>query len=524
MANNDQNFRLHSIQNNHSPDSIDHRYSDMFSLFPSSSRNAHFHQDTNSGHSHRQTRNMNDNSFRYQPSTIFSHRSHPLIRENNNSYGATSRNFHHDHRSNEQSSFANDYRLPYSQVNRYNTNEQTQSIPNLRSNHYQNVNKPSTTSQNDHHRSYSRHHCQLFQQQQQNNNSHVRQEYENNLLSADEHEQSHPSMKRRRSSNQSRLQSPTISSPPPLQQDHKRLRSVQENDSYTRQNHTQRQPSNEIIDDLAFQHPGISNYRPFSSDSEQQYQRYCRQQSGNPWIRPMQTQAHAQPQRPTTLEYNDWHRHHDISSRDASSQNRSQPHVHPPQEQSQSTREQHSHHNQSQHYQQRRRQHHHRSTTRRNEEENHRREMRDRLNFTNDFIRTIVPQLLNGHEALTDGLMMELVAVASPSDHVHLLYPATVTIEISEIISYAVPEDVIVGLSKAEIDALPIVVYSKPTDSSGDDDVDKCAVCLTVFDHGEQLKILRCKHLYHDKCIDPWLQSNSSCPVCRHDLREQPSD
>ncbi|CAF1157341.1 unnamed protein product [Didymodactylos carnosus] len=530
MASNNQNSRLHSSGSNHCRNNTDRRYSDLFSGFSSSSRNGRFHQDTTSGRAHHQTRNMNDNSFRYPSSTAFPHPSYPWTIENNNSHSST-----HQHRSNEQPLFSHDslHRSSYPLPNRNDSNEQIRLMPNFGSNHCQSVNKFNNISQNDYHCSYSQHHNQSFHQQQKTNNNNSRQEYENDLFPIGE--QSHQSTKRRRTSNQSRLQASTLSSStPPLQHDHKRLRSIQENDAYVRQNYVQHQTRyvslgiiNEGINDLTFQHSNASSYRPFSNDSEEQYQRYYRQHLENSWMRSIQTQAHPQPQRPATSIYNDWHSPHDISTRAASYQNRSRPQIHSLQAQPQLTHEQHPHQHSEHHHPRRRSYHHHRHhhlSTRRHEDENQRRQMRGRLNFSNDLIRSIVPQLFNGHETLTDELMMELLAVTSPNDHYHILYPATVTIEISEIISYVVPEDVSVGLDKTMIDALPIVVYSKPSHCSGDENVDKCAVCLTIFDNGEHLKMLSCKHLYHGQCIDPWLQSNSSCPICRHDLREQMSD
>ncbi|PKU67873.1 RING-H2 finger protein ATL45 [Dendrobium catenatum] len=52
---------------------------------------------------------------------------------------------------------------------------------------------------------------------------------------------------------------------------------------------------------------------------------------------------------------------------------------------------------------------------------------------------------------------------------------------------------------------------------AGDDDGDQmCAVCLSEFADGENIRLLpECKHYFHVKCIDKWLQSHSSCPVCR---------
>lgn len=44
----------------------------------------------------------------------------------------------------------------------------------------------------------------------------------------------------------------------------------------------------------------------------------------------------------------------------------------------------------------------------------------------------------------------------------------------------------------------------------------ECAVCLSVYEEGEELRQLpRCRHLFHAACIDMWLYSHRDCPLCR---------
>ncbi|XP_050382541.1 RING-H2 finger protein ATL52-like [Argentina anserina] len=44
----------------------------------------------------------------------------------------------------------------------------------------------------------------------------------------------------------------------------------------------------------------------------------------------------------------------------------------------------------------------------------------------------------------------------------------------------------------------------------------ECAVCLSVFEDGEEVrKLPSCKHSFHAPCIDMWLYSHSDCPLCR---------
>ncbi|XP_022133587.1 RING-H2 finger protein ATL51-like [Momordica charantia] len=51
-----------------------------------------------------------------------------------------------------------------------------------------------------------------------------------------------------------------------------------------------------------------------------------------------------------------------------------------------------------------------------------------------------------------------------------------------------------------------------------------CAICLSEFEEGEDLRTLpECMHSYHVPCIDMWLYSHSSCPMCRADATPTPS-
>ncbi|XP_019159440.1 PREDICTED: RING-H2 finger protein ATL52-like isoform X2 [Ipomoea nil] len=44
----------------------------------------------------------------------------------------------------------------------------------------------------------------------------------------------------------------------------------------------------------------------------------------------------------------------------------------------------------------------------------------------------------------------------------------------------------------------------------------ECSVCLGEFQEGESLRLLpNCSHAFHLHCIDTWLKSQPSCPICR---------
>ncbi|RPA71985.1 hypothetical protein BJ508DRAFT_82249 [Ascobolus immersus RN42] len=50
----------------------------------------------------------------------------------------------------------------------------------------------------------------------------------------------------------------------------------------------------------------------------------------------------------------------------------------------------------------------------------------------------------------------------------------------------------------------------------------QCPVCMEEFEKGQHLRVIPCKHSFHQACIDPWLLNVSgSCPLCRIDLRPE---
>ncbi|KAK1359532.1 RING-H2 finger protein ATL46 [Heracleum sosnowskyi] len=72
------------------------------------------------------------------------------------------------------------------------------------------------------------------------------------------------------------------------------------------------------------------------------------------------------------------------------------------------------------------------------------------------------------------------------------------------------------GLDQAFIDALPVFMYKEVVGSKEPFD---CAVCLCEFTDKDKLRLLpTCSHAFHISCIDTWLLSNSTCPLCRGTL------
>ncbi|POO01258.1 43kDa postsynaptic protein, partial [Trema orientale] len=58
-----------------------------------------------------------------------------------------------------------------------------------------------------------------------------------------------------------------------------------------------------------------------------------------------------------------------------------------------------------------------------------------------------------------------------------------------------------------------------PYEGQGTFDVG-CSICIHEFAHGESIRIAKCGHPYHSKCIEEWLRKGGSlhCPYCRSEF------
>lgn len=76
------------------------------------------------------------------------------------------------------------------------------------------------------------------------------------------------------------------------------------------------------------------------------------------------------------------------------------------------------------------------------------------------------------------------------------------------------------GLDPEAISMLPKFVY-QPQKSCGhangsNGSALECAICISELVEGEIVRVLPiCKHFFHVECIDTWLGTHSSCPMCR---------
>uniref|UniRef100_A0A0E0JFI6 RING-type E3 ubiquitin transferase n=1 Tax=Oryza punctata TaxID=4537 RepID=A0A0E0JFI6_ORYPU len=83
------------------------------------------------------------------------------------------------------------------------------------------------------------------------------------------------------------------------------------------------------------------------------------------------------------------------------------------------------------------------------------------------------------------------------------------------------------GLDASALAALPVTAYRKNGDggSGGGEGSNHggpgataadCAVCLSELADGEKVRELpNCRHVFHVECVDAWLRSRTTCPLCR---------
>ncbi|KAJ7955722.1 RING-H2 finger protein [Quillaja saponaria] len=72
------------------------------------------------------------------------------------------------------------------------------------------------------------------------------------------------------------------------------------------------------------------------------------------------------------------------------------------------------------------------------------------------------------------------------------------------------------GVDQSFIDTLPVFHYKTIIGLKNPFD---CAVCLCEFEPEDKLRLLpKCSHAFHMDCIDTWLLSHSTCPLCRTNL------
>ncbi|KAF5772569.1 putative transcription factor C2H2 family [Helianthus annuus] len=75
------------------------------------------------------------------------------------------------------------------------------------------------------------------------------------------------------------------------------------------------------------------------------------------------------------------------------------------------------------------------------------------------------------------------------------------------------------GLDPSVISTFPTFTYSNVKDFRRETYGLECAICLYEFEDDNVLRLLtKCYHVFHQECIDLWLESHKTCPFCRRGL------
>ncbi|KAI4371508.1 hypothetical protein MLD38_019736 [Melastoma candidum] len=72
-----------------------------------------------------------------------------------------------------------------------------------------------------------------------------------------------------------------------------------------------------------------------------------------------------------------------------------------------------------------------------------------------------------------------------------------------------------IGLDESVIRSITVCCYKKGVGLIEG----TCSVCLSEFEEDESVRLLpKCAHAFHIPCIDTWLKSHSTCPLCRSEI------
>ncbi|CAA7027245.1 unnamed protein product [Microthlaspi erraticum] len=81
------------------------------------------------------------------------------------------------------------------------------------------------------------------------------------------------------------------------------------------------------------------------------------------------------------------------------------------------------------------------------------------------------------------------------------------------------------GIDASVIETFPTFRYSAVTTLKIGKEVLGCSVCLNDFEDDETLRLIpQCCHVFHPGCIDGWLVSQDTCPLCRANLVPVPGE
>ncbi|KAF9165583.1 hypothetical protein BGX21_000155 [Mortierella sp. AD011] len=91
----------------------------------------------------------------------------------------------------------------------------------------------------------------------------------------------------------------------------------------------------------------------------------------------------------------------------------------------------------------------------------------------------------------------------------------------SFLLSRVVPTSVSSGPSRTATKPMIDKLSSTPMIEGmfgGDPEEAVCAICLGEYAPDETIRFLPCRHHFHLECVDQWLLTDKSCPLCKRDI------
>ena len=76
------------------------------------------------------------------------------------------------------------------------------------------------------------------------------------------------------------------------------------------------------------------------------------------------------------------------------------------------------------------------------------------------------------------------------------------------------------GMSKQRLGRLPERAYLGQGVDALKGEEASCSVCMSEYEQGEKITVLPCFHSFHSECVNRWLESKPTCPVCMRDVRQ----
>ena len=49
--------------------------------------------------------------------------------------------------------------------------------------------------------------------------------------------------------------------------------------------------------------------------------------------------------------------------------------------------------------------------------------------------------------------------------------------------------------------------------------INRCSICVDDFKLNDKIRQINCGHLFHAKCIKPWLLKSKLCPNCKCEIQ-----